>query len=310
MTRRLPQQLAPGETHEHRVDRVLAHGRTAIQGWELLELGIYGPALVLDGAIQSTAGDEACYHEALHMPAQMARPDARRVLLIGGANGASLPRVLLLPALEHVTLVDVDAELHAVSRTARAGLHGTSLEDPRLDLVFGAPDAEVAALAAAGARFDLVIADTPDATEGSYSARLFAAERIGAIRDLLAPGGLFVTQAGQAHPLACGFTARVLATLRGAFADVALYTHNVPSFGTPWCFAIAGGDLSALHALEPATIEARLARLPAGALVAYDGETHRHMLALPRALREALARAAPTAEPIRLDAPAHVVVAG
>ncbi|MGJ3264483.1 MAG: hypothetical protein ACFE0R_14725 [Salinarimonas sp.] len=310
MTRRLSQQLRPGETHEHRVDAVLAAGRTPVQSWELLRLGGYGPALVLDGAIQSTAGDEACYHEALHLPAQMAHPEARRVLLIGGANGGSLPRVLLLPRLEHVTLVDVDADLHAVSRSARAELHGDSVADPRLRLVFGAPDEEVAALAARGERFDLVVADTPDATEGSYSARLFAIERIGAIRDLLADGGLFVTQAGQAHPLACRFTARVLATLRGAFADVALYTHNVPSFGTPWCFAMAGADLSGLRALEPGTIDVRLAALPQNALEAYDGETHRHMFAVPRVLRAALAREATDAEPIRLASPEHVVVAG
>lgn len=309
MTRWLGQRISPGETHNHSVTGVLAAGRTQVQGWELLQLAGYGTALVLDGAIQSTERDEACYHEALHLPAQMARPDARRVLLIGGANGGSLPRALLLSKLEHVTIIDIDAQLHAISRRMRAEMHGGSLDDSRVRLIFGVPDEEVSLLAERGERFDLIIADTPDATEGSYSARLFALERIGKLHELLVDGDLFVTQAGQAHPLTCRLTARIIATLESVFTDTALYTHNVPSFGIPWCFAIAGTDLSALHALEPSVIDRRLAALPSGTLTAYDGETHRHMFAVPRFLRTALAREGAAASPIRLDAPEYVVVA-
>lgn len=307
MSRWIRQYLSPDEYHAHRVGAALASGRTSVQNWEVLSIGVYGPALVLDGAIQSARGDECCYHEALHLPIQMARPHARRVLLIGGANGGSLPRVFALPDLEHVTLLDVDSELHAVSRDVLAHMHGTTLDDPRVRLRFGPPDAEVAALAEMGERYDLIVADTPDATAGSYSARLFAIERIGAIARLLAPDGLFVTQAGQAHPLACEFTARVRRTLEEAFAEVVLYTHHVPSFGLPWCFAVCGERARAVAALEPDAIDAHLSSLGLRPR-AYDGETHRHMFALPRFLRDALADRARGAAPITLEKPEHVIV--
>lgn len=309
MTRWIRQHLSAGELHAHRAGETIAGGRTKVQQWEVVALGDYGPALLLDGCVQSARGDEACYHEALHLPAQMAHPHARRVLLIGGANGGSLPRVRLLPDLQHVTLIDVDRELHETSRRLLAPMHGDSLEDGRLRLVFGEPDVEAAALAEAGDSFDLIIADTPDATADSYSARLFALERIDVLARLLAPDGLFVTQAGQAHPLACRFAARVRKTLEAVFPHVALYAHHVPSFGVPWCFAIAGRGRGDIAGLDPADIDRRLLDLPRDALKAYDGSTHRHMFALPRVLREALTAEAGRARPITLGDPEHVVVA-
>lgn len=308
MTRWVRQYLSADEYHAHRVNSRAAAGRSAVQSWEVVELAAYGKALLLDGCIQSTQHDEATYHEALHCPAIIARPDTRRALLIGGANGGSLPRLLALPALEHVLVVDIDEELHAESRSQLSHMHGNSLSDPRVEWIFGSPDIIVASLAREKRQFDLIIADTPDATELSYSTRLFALERIHAIAELLAPAGLFATQAGQAHPFACRLAARVKTTLARVFPEVVLYSHLVPSFGIPWCFALAGSKAAAIATLDPSIIDSRIEELRFCHLSSYDGTTHRHMFALPRFLRESLEKEELLVGPITLSDPEIVAV--
>ena len=309
MTRWVRQYLSADEYHAHRVVSSAAAGRSAVQSWEVVELATYEKALLLDGCIQSTQRDEAAYHEALHCPAIVARPDARRVLLVGGANGGSLPRLLALPTLEQIVVVDVDEELHTISRTSLAHMHGESLADPRITWIFGSPDHLVALLAREEQQFDLIVADTPDATDQSYSTRLFALERIHAIAEVLAPEGLFVTQAGQAHPFACRLAARIKATLAQVFPEVVLYSHLVPSFGIPWCFAIAGSQAVAVANADPETVDNRIKELHFEKLSSYDGVTHRHMFALPRLLRESLAKEGLDVCPITLSDLETVTVA-
>ena len=71
------------------------------------------------------------------------------------------------------------------------------------------------------------------------------------------------------------------------FPIVRSYAAFVPAFGEPWGFAVASQTLDpAAIALEQ--VDRRLAEL---GLVNrhYDGETHRHMFALPKGVREAIA---------------------
>ena len=68
----------------------------------------YGRVLMLDGAIQSSADNEALYHELLVQPAMLRSPEPRDVLIIGGGEGASLREVLAHGAVRSATMVDID----------------------------------------------------------------------------------------------------------------------------------------------------------------------------------------------------------
>ena len=82
------------EGHLHGIRQVLFSKETPIQSMDILELGSYGRALVLDGRIQSTIRDEFIYHEMLVHPAMLAHPEPRRVFIVGGGEGATLREVL------------------------------------------------------------------------------------------------------------------------------------------------------------------------------------------------------------------------
>src|SRR5207244_3452155 len=66
---RVAEYLNPHELHCHELLQVYEDLRTDLQRVQIVELGIYGKALLLDGRIQSTEHDEYVYHEALLYPA-------------------------------------------------------------------------------------------------------------------------------------------------------------------------------------------------------------------------------------------------
>mmetsp|Transcript_12888 Transcript_12888/g.17972 ORF Transcript_12888/g.17972 Transcript_12888/m.17972 type:complete len:792 (+) Transcript_12888:64-2439(+) len=75
-------------------------------------------SLFLDGVMQSCASDEEKYHETLVHPAFIASSIApKRVLIVGGGEGGTLRESLKWKSVEHVTMVDLDAEVIKASRT-------------------------------------------------------------------------------------------------------------------------------------------------------------------------------------------------
>ncbi len=278
-----------------RLEEVLEQGTVGGQDYAIVRLATYGLALMIDGRLQSTQGDEHIYHESLICPGLLLHPRVRSVLSFGGANGGVVRELLKLPSIETITVIDIDAELFAVCRRLLPHLHPPDYSDPRIELRFGPPLAEMDCLEQT---FDYIIADLPDATQDNYALNLFKPEFYDRLRRLLSPSGLFVTQAGQAHPLACGFFAGALATLSREFTYAVPYMASVPSFGIPWGFVIASHDLDPSR-WRREELESRLASLPANAFRSYDAQTHGHMFRVPKALRTALAKMTEAGNPTR-----------
>ena len=72
--------ISPWDIYSHGVTRVLAHIDTDYQQLFIVETGVYGKALVLDGKWQSCTGDEFLYHEPLVHPACVLHGDPKYVL--------------------------------------------------------------------------------------------------------------------------------------------------------------------------------------------------------------------------------------
>lgn len=277
--RQVVEPIGDHEAHVHRVVDVLAEGTTAVQSYEIVRLGGYGRAMVIDGRVQSTEADEAIYHESLLLPAFTFAPSVARVLCLGGANGGILHRVLALPGVASVRQLDVDAELHERSVEHLPHMHLDALDDPRAVIGFGHPRMMLDDLEGP---FDLVLADLPDSVPGTHVPGLFTRELYLRVRELLGGTGVFATQAGPASPSEPAFMASVLRTARDVFAHAHPYTSAVPAFGIPWGFVVASD-----HPFTPASPGPRLGDLP-DSVRTYDAETHRHMFAVPRLLREGL----------------------
>src|SRR2546425_5495225 len=130
------ERLGPSEWHVHEVKTVLFSKKTPFQHIEIVELGDYGRSLILDGKVQSTQADEFIYHEVLVHPAILVHPNPKRVMVIGGGEGATLREVLRHRSVERALMVDIDREVIEVSRAMLPEFHAGAFDDPRPELAF------------------------------------------------------------------------------------------------------------------------------------------------------------------------------
>ena len=94
------EHVAPYVTLVRRMERVIASGKTPFQDYFLFESKGFGKVLILDKDVQSTERDEYIYHETLVHPAMLTHPEPKRVLIVGGGEGATLREVLKHPTVE------------------------------------------------------------------------------------------------------------------------------------------------------------------------------------------------------------------
>ncbi len=200
--------------------------------------------LFLDGDLQFSSLDEHRYHEALVHPAMAA--GARSVLVLGGGDGLAVREVLRHDDVERVVLVDLDPAVTELARTHPGirELNEGSLDDPRVEVVHA--DA-LPWLREAGERFDVVVADLPDA-DSTETAKLYSVEFYGLAARALADDGRLVVQAGS-PAFATGAYWCIEASVAAAGLATVPYHVDVPSFGD-WGFVLAAREPPALRLAE------------------------------------------------------------
>ena len=111
-------------------------GKTAFQEVVIAESPTYGQVLFLDGELQSSSSDEAIYHEHLVHPILSAMSDFsnKRVLVVGGGEGATVREVLRWPAHSVLVVdwVDIDGDLVDLCRRHLGWASDSVYEDTRL----------------------------------------------------------------------------------------------------------------------------------------------------------------------------------
>jgi spermidine synthase len=260
--------------------RTVFSGRTRYQDVEIVETGPFGLTLALDGKTQSAQADEFIYHEALVHPALTVHPQPRSVLIAGGGEGATLREVLRHDCVERAVMVDLDGELVDICRKELPAWHQGALDNPRAEVIYGDALAYVRDHAE---RFDVIIVDVNDPTEGGPSYLLYTDSFYRTLRERLGPGGVIVTQAGPASIGTAPVIAAISATVRSAFGHAHPFKANMLSFGCDWGFVMAGlGPLG----IEPSEVDRRLAqRGVSGKLRFYDGLAHQGLFGIPLWLR-------------------------
>ena len=139
-----------------RVKEMLYRERTELQDLVIFESHDWGRVLALDGVVQTTTGDEFCYHEMIvHVPI-LAHGAAREVLIIGGGDGGCLREALKHPGVARVTQVEIDAGVIELSRRWLPTLSDGAFDHPKARVVI-ADGARFAAECAD--RFDVVIVE-------------------------------------------------------------------------------------------------------------------------------------------------------
>lgn len=268
----------------HACDEVLVHRRTAFQELVIARGAAWGKALILDGKWQSCSADEFLYHEPLVHPACLLQGGPRRVLILGGGEGATAREVLRWRSVEEVVMVDLDREVVEACREHLEEFHQGAFADPRCCVQFR--DARDF-LAEETGPWDVIVSDLTDPIEDGPAYQLFTREYFEKCARILAPAGVLVVQSGSAAPKEAVLFARLHRTLQAVFPAVRGLLTYVPSFGAPWSFLLAGRTPLALP--TPADADRLLDRHGVTGLRMFDGTTLQGLAALPKHLREAVA---------------------
>lgn len=188
-----------------------------------------GSRFSINGALQFDTRDEGIYHEFLAASAALLAglraKTPLNALILGGGDGMALREVLGAAPVEHVHLVDHDAQVVELARTQFAPWNKSSLDDPRVALVFR--DAR-AFLSECPDLFDLIVADFtyPESVEG---AELYTHEFFSAINSRLSRQGVFATNAVSPEKTPHAFRS-LIKTLQAANLHPLPLTVRIPSF--------------------------------------------------------------------------------
>ncbi len=285
---RFAEFITPADRYEHDLAEVYTSGTSAFQDYLIGRSEAWGRMLVLDGVVQSTEADEFIYHEGIVHPAcyaAAAGAPVRDALVLGGGEGACLREVLRWRTVEHVTMVDIDAEVVAACRQHLPQHHRGAFDDPRVTLVLG--DAVDFLRSVPDASLDVVISDMTDPVEDGPSTFCFTVEFFAEIARILRPHGVLAVQAGPASPIEVTLHAKVIRTLQAVFPSVIPYAVDAPCYGRDLGFVIASKhDL--ISRLDVATIEAQAGHL-SGDHRWLTSELLRGKLSVPPYLAQAIA---------------------
>ncbi|KSW11791.1 spermidine synthase [Pyrodictium occultum] len=239
------------------VDEVLYNSKSRYQHIMIVKLRGFGKTLVLDGLIQSTESDEHIYHEALVHPAMTVHPNPRRVLILGGGEGATLREVLRHSTVEKAVMIDIDEEVIEVSKKYLPEWHRGAFDDPRTELHIMDGFEYVKRASERGERFDVVIMDLTDPYGSDIAAQLYSRSAFELISRVLSSDGIVVTQAGCSTLFPDVFK-RVYNAARQVFQHVREYAVWVPSFAYANSF-IAMSNKYRIDSVSREEVDRRLA---------------------------------------------------
>ncbi len=149
----------------------------------------FGRVLTIDNMVMCTERDESHYHEMICHPAMFAHGDVKDVLIIGGGDGGTVREVLKHKSVEHVTMVEIDANVIEASKEHLPTI-SVAFDHPKLDL--RVEDGIKFVKNAARASYDLILIDGSDPVGPAKG--LFSEAFYRSCHTLLRDDGILVTQ--------------------------------------------------------------------------------------------------------------------
>ena len=267
---------------EFAVDKVYFENKTDHQHLIIFENAKFGRVMALDGIIQTTEADEFIYHEMLtHVPL-MAHGNVKRVLIIGGGDGGMLREVCKHDSVEHITQVEIDAQVVDMCKEYLPNHSAGAYEDSRVNIVI---DDGANFVRECEDRFDVIISDSTDPIGPGDV--LFTSDFYANCKKCLTEGGILVTQNGVAY-MQLDEVTTTAKRLQPYFVDQSFYSAAVPTYiGGVMTFAWATDNTT----LRTATTETITQRFKAENIKTryYNPAIHVASFALPQYILDALA---------------------
>ncbi|GHS84998.1 polyamine aminopropyltransferase [Synergistales bacterium] len=229
----LTEEQSDGLRLSLRVTETIFSKKTQYQDILIVDTTEYGRTLVLDGAIQLTERDEFCYSEMMaHVPL-CSHPMPRRVLIVGGGDGAILREVLRHPCVECCTLIDIDKDVTLASEKYLP-FASAAFFDQRADVRHA--DA-LSYLETTNERFDVVIVDSTDPVD--FAAGLFQSPFYEDIKRVLKKDGI-MTELTESPFSDTALMKQAIGQMRSVFPVVKMYWGAVPTYPSGmWTYGAA-----------------------------------------------------------------------
>ncbi len=289
------------EAHMRGIKKYLVSGKTKYQTFDIAEEYVVGKCLILDGKIQSSLKDEYIYHESLVHPAMISHPAPKKVIIIGGGEGATLREVLKHKSVEKVFMIDIDREVVEYCNQYLPEWHKGAFKNKKAKVICA--DGRKF-LEKSRDKYDVIIIDISEPVNEGPAYLLFTEEFYKTVANRLSDNGLISLQAGSTSCLEIECYLSVHATLRRVFKFVSMYQAFVPSFCTPWGFAVASSRVDAKQ-LSGQEVDLRLKARGISDLRYYDGITHHGIFMLSKDLRTTLRK---KARVIRDQSPIYTLI--
>jgi spermidine synthase len=262
-----------------RVKQCLYSGASPFQKIEVFDTYAFGRVLCLAGTIVFTERDEHIYHEMITHPGLVAHPSPRRICIIGGGDGGTLREVLKYPAIEIVSVVDIDHKVKQVTEQFFPEM-ATGFSDRRTSITI---DDGAEYLKKNDAVYDVIIVDSydPGGPVQSLETELFYE----LIARRLDEHGIALIQTDS--PTARASFARATQSIVSAhFAQCRPYICIIPSFPESVCsFLLCHRD----RPKENPALNQDAVKALAGSCRYYNSDVHRGAFLLPEHIRQVLA---------------------
>ena len=132
---------------------------------EMVQRPKWGMTCYMDNAVQSCELDESLYHETLVHPVMSSVIRPRKIMIIGGGEGATVREVLKWPSVEHVDMYEWDQEVVQLFQSTYPQWAKGAWNDPRLHLHFD--DIFQIIEQTPSETYDVIIIDLFDPTEST-----------------------------------------------------------------------------------------------------------------------------------------------
>lgn len=217
------------------IERQLFSGQSDYQRIDVLDSKEFGKILVVDGDLTLTEKDEFIYHEMIaHVPMAV-HPCVRKVLVIGGGDGAVVRELIKYDEIEVIDVVEVDPLLVEVCFKYLPEI-ACSLKDERVTIYH---EDGLRFIRSKEDEYDLIIIDSPNpfgAGEG-----LFTKEFYGNCYNALHEDGIMINQNEspfyQEEAFQCQ---RMHRRILESFPISRIYQAHLPSYPSGhWLFGFA-----------------------------------------------------------------------
>lgn len=134
---------------------VTARGTTV----EMIDRPQWGLACYMDNSIQSAIIDEKIYHEALVHPVMSSVQERKRVMIIGGGEGATAREVLKWSGVEQVDMFEWDRDVVELFRNKYPQWAQGAWDDSRLMIIYSDIFEVIKTAPKPSERYDVIIID-------------------------------------------------------------------------------------------------------------------------------------------------------